>query len=165
MKRFKDYKVNEGYDYEEEPDDLEADKKSFAFTYEDMFDAFVAGDTEGMRNGDDLDKEDFDDWFEDWFNDKYKLGENYDYEEEPDNSDDLVFELTFPDEFPRRGEGGNARDGYYEFRIEDGGDAWIASVSNNSFGVDMTSYDEIEGHEIMRNFLGKKVKITIETLD
>jgi hypothetical protein len=33
------------------------------FTKEDLFEAFVAGDTEGMREGDKTDKEEFELWF------------------------------------------------------------------------------------------------------
>jgi len=37
------------------------------FTYEDLFKAFIAGDTESMRTGDDVDREEFEEWFKKWF--------------------------------------------------------------------------------------------------
>lgn len=36
--------------------------KDKSFNYNDLFDAFVAGDTESMRTGDDVDKEEFNEW-------------------------------------------------------------------------------------------------------
>tara|TARA_R110000772_G_scaffold265094_1_gene386184 strand:+ start:104 stop:313 length:210 start_codon:yes stop_codon:yes gene_type:complete len=47
-------------------------RRSFSFTYDDLFKAFVAGDTESMRTGDDVDREEFEEWFEDFFKKNYK---------------------------------------------------------------------------------------------
>lgn len=49
----------------------EFDKSKFSFTYDDLFKAFVAGDTESMRTGDDVDKEEFEEWFDEWFSKTY----------------------------------------------------------------------------------------------
>lgn len=46
-------------------------RRSFSFTYDDLFKAFVAGDTESMRTGDDVDKEEFEEWFNDFFKKNY----------------------------------------------------------------------------------------------
>ena len=40
---------------------------SFSFTYDDLFKAFVAGDTESMRTGNDVDREEFEEWFNSFF--------------------------------------------------------------------------------------------------
>jgi len=46
-------------------------RRSFSFTYDDLFKAFVAGDTESMRTGDDVDREEFEEWFNDFFKKNY----------------------------------------------------------------------------------------------
>lgn len=40
---------------------------SLSFTYDDLFEAFVAGDTESMRTGDDIDREEFEEWIAEHF--------------------------------------------------------------------------------------------------
>jgi hypothetical protein len=80
------------------------------------------------------------------------------------NKNRIVFEANFPNQLPQHGYielDGN------EFRSEDGGCAKIASIGNKSseIHVDIISWDEDEmEHQELSKFLGKKVRITIETI-
>ncbi len=47
-------------------------KQYLLFTYEDLFDAFVAGDCEQMRKGGEIDREEFNEWFMEWYKIKVK---------------------------------------------------------------------------------------------
>ena len=42
-------------------------RRKLSFTYDELFKAFVAGDTEGVRLGDEVDREEFEEWFTDSF--------------------------------------------------------------------------------------------------
>ena len=46
-------------------------RRTFSFTYEDLFKAYVAGDTEEMRKGDEVDREQFEEWFNKFFKETY----------------------------------------------------------------------------------------------
>lgn len=76
----------------------------------------------------------------------------------------IVFEASFPNQLPEHGYRefqGN------EFRSEDGGCAKIANIGNESseIHVEIVSWDEDEMvHQELSRFLGKKVRITIETI-
>lgn len=46
--------------------------RDFSFTYQDLYEAFTAGDTEDMRKyNDEVNKEEFEEWFINWFMKKY----------------------------------------------------------------------------------------------
>lgn len=44
--------------------------KDKSFNYNDLFEAFISGDSEGMRTGDEVDKEEFNQWLKFKFKNK-----------------------------------------------------------------------------------------------
>lgn len=62
LKNIETKKSNHKYKLEENAH-IDINDKIAIYTKADLFDAFVAGDTEGMRTGDGVDIEEFNDWF------------------------------------------------------------------------------------------------------
>ena len=57
---------------------------------------------------------------------------------------------------------------YVAFKSEDSGCALIAELANlddSCYFVRFHSYDETKEHEVIKKFGGKKVKVTIETIE